>query len=114
MIELSKVILVTMKYVNDKIMPRLDSVRRYSLGVYMMLLRINNPENVVISILERPFFNILNIRTSDNKIDIDKLYEAMHEQMSTQKKIEFSIPMFGNFSFDDEDLKDLYGTIINQ
>ena len=50
--------------------------------------------------------------TENGMVDLDTMYDAALNQMKRQKTLSLDIPMMGRMTFNEEDLAELYRTIV--
>lgn len=97
-------------YIQNKIMPMMDSRRKFALGIAYGLVAAK-AEDMIAQISQTPAMRITGIIMDNGEIDLDTLYRAALEQMRAQKKLSIEMPIFGEFTFAENDLMDIYQAI---
>lgn len=92
-----------MRYVDEQILPQLDTKRRIGLGIYVALAAENAMQKAK-TMAQHPAVAITGIMDENGKIDIDRLHDEAAKQMRNGEKISMEIPMIGKFSFDKTDV----------
>lgn len=98
-------------YINNEIMSKMPSARQFLLGMVSGLVMQGQADGIISAMRDMPVIKMMGIVDEGGNIDIDKLYNAAIEQMSKQGKLQMSIPAFGNFSFNSDDVNKLYNYI---
>lgn len=97
-------------YLQNAIMPKLDSGRQFAVGM-MYGIAGSKIEDIMRKIAEAPTVRMLGIVRENGDIDIDAIYEAATAQIRAQNKLTIDIPMIGKWTFDETDIRDLYQAI---
>lgn len=95
------------KYIETDLMPHLTGFRRIGLGAYTVLAA-QNITTVAQQYLQLPAVAVLGIADSENRIDVDKLYQAVVPGFANGEKVDINIPLIGNFAIDRSDIEKLY------
>ncbi len=98
------------RYIQEKMMPRLDDKRQFLLGMAYGL-GAGKMDELLEAAAKNPGIRALGIMQENGEIDLDTLYNAAYAQMQAQKKLTLDIPLLGTFVFDESDLRDLYNAI---
>lgn len=97
-------------YINQHMMPKLDSKRQFLLGMAYGLC-VGRMDAVLAAVQQNATARALGIVAENGEIDLDALYNAAYAQMQKQGKLSFDIPLMGTFAFNADDLRDLYNAI---
>lgn len=93
-------------YIQQRMMPRLDGKRQFLLGTLYGMCA-GRMDAIFAQAAQNPTVRALGVVRDDGLIDIDAVYSAAHAQMQAQQKLRFVIPLMGEFTFDESDLRDL-------
>lgn len=97
-------------YINQHMMPKLDSKRQFLLGMAYGLCA-GRMDAIIGAAKQSTAARALGIVCENGDIDLDALYTAASAQMQQQGKLSFDIPFMGTFAFNADDLRDLYNAI---
>lgn len=97
-------------YINQHMMPKLDSKRQFLLGMAYGLCA-GRMDAIIGAAKQSAAARTLGVVCENGDIDLDALYTAANAQMQQQGKLSFDIPFMGTFAFNADDLRDLYNAI---
>lgn len=101
--EFNKVINGLAKYINKEIMPNMNSwqeaVARVAMARFM-----NNQDNVRVILTENPIIKTFAIFDENGDMDVEGLMCDIKSVVREKGFIEFDLPMFGYFKFEESDL----------
>lgn len=95
-------------YIAEDMLPKVDGWQKIAFGAALSLGR---EQDVVSQIMSHPSISMLGIVSQDGLVDIERLKNAIGEQMGNQR-IDINIPIVGTFKVGQSDLERLYQTIL--
>ena len=108
--EFNKVINGLVRYINKEIMPNMNSwqeaVARIAMARFM-----NNQDNVRAMLTENPIIKTFAIFDENGDMDAEGLMCDIKSAVREKGFIEFDLPMFGHFKFDEADVDTLHSYI---
>jgi hypothetical protein len=109
--EFNKVINGMIRFIDKEIMPQMNDwqefVARMAVGRF-----VKNSETLKESLVENAFVRTFAIIDGQGMVDVDGLAADLKELIRNKGKLEFSIPMLGNFKFVESDVDKLYQYIM--
>lgn len=100
-------------YMQKKIMPKLDDLRKLLLGTTYGVWAVK--ANAVLKRAAKiPMLSALGVIQENGEIDLETVFEAANAQLKAQGKLSIDIPFMGEFVFGEQDLRDLYQAINGQ
>lgn len=73
---------------------------------------VGNTDSLKHLLETNPIAKMFAIIDSEGNVDVDGIMKELREQMAHKGKIEFSVPLFGKFTFSVNDVDKLYNTIM--
>ena len=73
---------------------------------------VGNADSLRDSLAENPFVKTFGIMGTDGSVDVDGLMHDLREQIAEMGQIEISIPLFGTFRFNENDVDKLHRMIM--
>lgn len=93
------------KYVDAVVLPHMGGAKRLAAGVYLGL-GAQNIKKMLQQYKNHPVLQFMDIIVGEDKIDDEKLYKAMIPYFN--ERLHLDIPILGHFSFDRNDLDNLF------
>lgn len=97
-------------YIHQRMMPKLDDKRQFMLGTAYGLCA-GRMDAIIGAAKQSAAARAFGVVCENGDIDLDALYTAASAQMQQQGKLSFDIPYMGTFTFNADDLRDLYNAI---
>lgn len=110
MVDIDKIVDGVITYAEQQIMPRLDKRGQFLLGMSMGIMS-GKSEEILQGIAANEAVKALGLISGRN-VDIEKLYAAAKQQIRKQKDFPLDVPMIGRLTIGEEDIDDLYHTIM--
>lgn len=97
------------KFITQDMLPKTDGWRRVAFGTCIMLAA---EKDFTSEIMSSPVTQLLGITNDDGRINIDRLKDALQQQIGMQK-LTIDIPAVGSFKVGQSDIEKIYKNIVN-
>lgn len=111
MVEIARIRDGVLEYANAHVLPRLTPGRQFAAGMAMGIAA-SKADALVQDIAKNEVIKASGIIAENGMVDIDLLFEAAIAQVRRQKTLPVDIPMIGRLTFTEDDIADLYRTIM--
>lgn len=112
-VEFEKVIDGATRYINTEIIPGMNQVQEFA--ARLMLARIiRNQEAIKDGLIKNAFIRTFGVIDDEGMVDISELAEDIKDEIKRVEKISFSVPLFGNMTFNESDVDELYKLITGE
>ena len=78
----------------------------------MFVARVLNNPNLETMLMNNPYIRTFAIVDSDGNVDVDGLYRDLRALVQQKGKVEISLPIFGKYTFHENDVDNLYNCIM--
>lgn len=99
------------EYANAKILPKLTPGKQFAAGMAIGIAA-SKAEPMAKELAKNEIVKASGLIAENGMIDVDMLYDAAVNQLKRQKTLTLDVPMIGRLAFDENDIADLYRTII--
>lgn len=100
------------KYVESEIVGKISGWQKWVIGA-ISAISLNKSAEIFNRVKENQLIIMLGVIDSEDKINIDLLYEEFSKQAKESGPITFDIPMVGALTLDEKDIDKLYQYIID-
>lgn len=98
------------KYIDKEIFASMTDWQKVIAGIALSRIT-GNSEKFKNILMSNPVARAMAIIDDEGNVDVDGLMNDIRDQIRTKGKIEFSVPLFGNFKFTESDVDKLHSTI---
>lgn len=111
MVEMARIRDGVLEYATERVMPKLSPARQFVAGTALGLVAAR-ADALTRALAENELVKASGLVTENGMVDLDTVYDAALNQMKRQKTLPIDIPMMGRMTFNEEDLAELYRTIV--
>lgn len=111
MVEMARIRDGVLEYATERVMPKLSPARQFVAGTALGLVAAR-ADALTRALAENELVKASGLVTENGMVDPDTVYDAALNQMKRQKTLSLDIPMMGRMTFNEEDLAELYRTIV--
>lgn len=111
MVEMARIRDGVLEYATERVMPKLSPARQFVAGTALGLVAAR-ADALTRALAENELVKASGLVTENGMVDLDTVYDAALNQMKRQKTLPLDIPMMGRMTFNEEDLAELYRTIV--
>lgn len=111
MVEMARIRDGVLEYATERVMPKLSPARQFVAGTALGLVAAR-ADALTKVLAENELVKASGLVTENGMVDLDTVYDAALNQMKRQKTLPLDIPMMGRMTFNEEDLAELYRTIV--
>jgi hypothetical protein len=108
--QFERVIAGILRYMDREIYPNMSNWQEVLARIAVTRL-IKSTDQFKIFLAENSFVKSFGIMDEQANVDVDGLISDLKEQIRQKGKLEISIPMFGKFTFSENDVAKLHQTI---
>lgn len=99
-------------YVEREMIPKLDGIKQFGLGVYAALAS-KNIASTINKYKTNPAIAMLDAIDENDEVDIDRIYDAACQMFNNRDHYSIVIPLIGEWKIDRTDVEKLYKYIKN-
>ncbi len=111
MVEMARIRDGVLQFATERVLPKMSPARQFVAGTALGLVAAR-ADALMKTLSENELVKASGLVTENGMVDLDTVYEAAMMQMRKQRTLPLDIPMMGRWTFDEEDLSELYRTIM--
>lgn len=111
MVEMERIRDGVLEYASARVLPKMSPARQFVAGTALGLVAAR-ADALTKALAENELVKASGLVAENGMVDIDTVYEAAMQQMHKQRTLPVDIPMMGRWTFDADDLSELYRTIV--
>lgn len=112
-VDFEKVIDGVTRYINGELIPGMNQVQEFA--TRLMLARIiRNQEAIKSGLISNPFIRTFGVIDDEGMVDVSELAEDIKHEIKRVEKLSFSVPFFGDMTFRETDVDQLYQMITGE
>lgn len=111
MVETARIRDGIVQYATERVLPKMSPARQFIAGTALGLVAAR-ADALMHMLTENELVKASGLVTENGMVDLETVYEAAMMQMRKQRTLPVDIPMMGRWTFDEEDLSELYRTIM--
>ena len=111
MVEITRIRDGVIVYANERILPKLTPGKQFVAGTAIGIAA-SKAEAIAKTLAENEVLKASGLVAENGMVDLDTLYEAAIAQVRKQRTLPVEIPMLGRLVFNEDDLTELYRTIM--
>ena len=111
MVEIARIRDGVLEYANAHVLPKLTPGKQFAAGMAMGIVA-TKADTLVMEAAKNDVIRASGIVAENGMVDIDLLFEAAIAQVRRQKTLPVDIPMIGRLTFNEDDIAELYRTIM--
>lgn len=107
MMEIARIRDGVLDYATERVLPKMSPARQFLAGTAMGVMAAR-ADALTKALAENELVKASGLVTENGMVDLDTIYEAAMMQMKKQKTLPIDIPIMGRWTFDEDDLNELY------
>lgn len=111
MVEMSRIRDGVLDYATERVLPKMSPARQFLAGTALGLVAAR-ADAIMKMLAENELVKASGLVTENGMVDLETVYDAAMAQMHKQQTLPVDIPMMGRWTFDADDLNELYRTIM--
>lgn len=111
MVEMARIRDGVLEYATERVLPKMSPARQFLAGTALGVVAAR-ADALMKVLTENELVKASGLVTENGMVDLDAVFDAAAMQMRKQKTLPLDIPMMGRWTFDENDLRELYQTIV--
>lgn len=96
------------RYIDEDILPHTTGLMRIGAATYLSLAMESGK---IDSFIDAPFIKALDVVDESGRIDIDRVYKAVSDNLGAGEKVDVDVPLLGHILFSRSDLERIVNLI---